>query len=68
MIYDRQVNTGAPWFYGVLGTGCGALPRDAEATLMSAARVGTPGSRERGRAIDRAYETTSRLHPTLFKD
>lgn len=58
----------AAWVKQAQTTGAGVLPRDAERALMAASRVGTPDSRQRQRAIDAAYTTTSRAHPHLFKD
>lgn len=56
------------WMIHVMLHGCGVLPKDAERELMRASKVGTSGSRERRRAIDRAYDLTSRNYPTMFKD
>ena len=45
----------------------GRLPPDAEAILKAAAQVGQPGSIERARAIEDAYQKTEDLYPHLFQ-
>lgn len=58
----------AAWVRQAQIFGCGVLPPDAERELMRASAVGEPDSRDRRRAIDRAYSTTSRAYPQFFKD
>lgn len=59
------------WLAHVKANGCGALPKDAERVLMDAARRArnVPSNAPiRHKIIDRAYDLTSRMYPTMFKD
>lgn len=55
------------WLTHVKLHGCGVLPREVERTLMSASKVGSPGSRARTSAVNRAYAVTTMHFPHLFK-
>lgn len=59
------------WLTDAQRTGVGVLPPDAERVLMDAARRAKDlpvGSPVRRRVIDRAYDLTTRMYPTMFKD
>jgi hypothetical protein len=45
----------------------GYLPKDARDRLVRASKVGEPGSRERMRAINRAYTYVELYHPEYLK-
>lgn len=61
----------ANWLANVKANGCGVLPKDAERILMDAARRARSvpsGAPVRQRIIDRAWDLTARMYPTMFKD
>lgn len=45
----------------------GALPLDAQRKLQAAAKVGTPGSMVRRRAIDKAYRYIEQQYPEYLR-